>query len=278
MNKLIIIYFGEIMERFFSNKVNNLSIGFCAAFLFGLVSCGPVNPGETVTEDLGMDFVFLNGGTFRMGCSIENGSCQTDETPQIEVTVSDFKIGKYEVTQAQWEAVTGSNPSRITACGEDCPVENVAWTEVQGFIAALNAQTDKGYRLCTEAEWEYAARAGTETRWSCGNDPECLENTSWYDEAWNAGNTHPVGQKAANPWNLYDMNGNVWEWVQDWYSENYYAESSLTDPKGPQDGSDRVNRGGGWTSSERDCRSASRNYNSLAYRHKSLGFRLCLDD
>jgi len=259
------------------NKTKKVVSGCWVILLFGFSCCGPLNPGETTTEDLEMEFVFLNGGTFAMGCSPENGSCQTNETPQIEVTVSDFSIGKHEVTQAQWVAVMGSNPARNTSCGDDCPVENVTWNEVQGFISVLNAQTGKNYRLCREAEWEYAARAGTETRWSCGNDPECVEDIAWYDETWNAGSTHPVGQKASNPWHLHDMNGNVWEWVNDWYDENYYAVSPLADPQGPSNGSDRVNRGGGWTSNGRDCRSAARNYNSPLYKHKSLGFRLCLD-
>ena len=147
------------------------------------------------------------------------------------------------MTQGQWQAVMGSNPSQFTG-DPNRPVENVSWDDVQEFIRRLNAREGGAtYRLPTEAEWEYAARAGTTTRWSFGDDASQLGRYAWHDG--NAGGqTHPVGQLQPNPWGLYDMHGNVWEWVQDWYGK--YASGTAVDPAGPSSGSYHVFRGGGW--------------------------------
>ena len=182
-----------------------------------------------------------------------------------------FYLGKYEVTQGQWQAVMGSNPSHFTA-DPSRPVENVSWANVQEFIRRLNGQEGGAtYRLPTEAEWEYAARAGTTSRWSFGDEVSQLGRYAWYDE--NAeGQTHSVGQLQPNPWGLYDIHGNVWEWVQDWYGK--YASGTAVDPTGPSSGSDRVYRGGSWRYTARFCRSAFRYYDAPGFRLDNVGFRL----
>jgi formylglycine-generating enzyme required for sulfatase activity len=174
-----------------------------------------------------MEFVTIPVGEFMMGCSPSDSACGSDEKPlhKVQITKS-FEIGKYEVTQAQWLEVMRSNPS--SSLGADRPVEMVSWTDVQDFLAQMNARNDSyRYRLPTEAEWEYAARAGTAEP-LYGN----LDAIAWYPG--NSGNqTHPVGQKQPNAWGLYDMLGNVGEWCQDWYDSSYYSNSPAADPPGP---------------------------------------------
>ena len=182
-----------------------------------------------------------------------------------------FWLGKHEVTQGQWAAVMGENPSYFSDCGEDCPVESVSWEDVQGFIGRLNErESGWGYRLPTEAEWEYAARAGT-----TGARYGELEEIAWYG-AYGGGNsaerTHPVGEKRANAWGLHDMLGNVIEWTGDWYGE--YPPGAVTDPTGPGTGTYRVYRGGSWSLNARDVRSADRIYAAPGHRLIDLGFRL----
>ncbi len=152
--------------------------------------------------------------------------------------------------------------------------DNNSWNDTQTFITNLNNQTGQSYRLCTEAEWEYAARAGTETKWYCGDEESCLDKIAWYYD--NSGDkTHPVGTKSPNAWGLYDMSGNVWEWVNDWFSNSYYSMEPSTDPTGPVSGSNRVVRGGSEYSSARNCRSALRDYDYPSDGWNDLGFRLC---
>jgi len=185
----------------------------------------------------------------------------------------------YEITQGQWQAVMGANPSHYNECGSDCPVEQVSWKDIELFIRRLKELTGLSYRLPTEAEWEYAARAGTNTLYPCGDNETCLKSIAWYADT-AGGITHPVGQKQANAWGLYDMSGNVREWVQDWFSYYYYAESPATDPQGPDYSSDynqRVMRGGGIFSTAIECQSADRDYNYATFRGSDdVGFRLCL--
>jgi formylglycine-generating enzyme required for sulfatase activity len=195
-----------------------------------------------------------------------------DEKPVHTVRITQpFYLGKHEVRQGQWQAVMGNNPSRFTG-DPNRPVENVSWDDVQEFIRRLNAREGGAiYRLPTEAEWEYAARAGTTTRWSFGDEASQLGRYAWYDG--NArGQTHPVGQLQPNPWGLYDMHGNVWEWVQDWYGG--YASGTAVDPAGPSSGLGRVYLGGGWFTPARYCRSAGRGSVAPGKRIDSLGFRL----
>ena len=229
-------------------------------------------PGASLAADFGIEMVFVEGGTFQMGATSEQGSdAGADEKPVHSVTLSDFYIGKYEVTQAQWKAVMGNNPSSLK--GEDRPVENVSWNDIQEFIKKLNQLTGKRYRLPTEAEWEYAARGGKKSKGYKYSGRNTLAKVAWYDG--NSGSkTHPVGQKRPNELRLYDMSGNVWEWCQDWYGA--YGSSAQTDPMGPASGSNRVLRGGSWRSSARSCRVADRDYFNPSYGSSNYGFRLVL--
>jgi formylglycine-generating enzyme required for sulfatase activity len=223
---------------------------------------------KTQTNSIGMEFVLIPTGSFMMGSDLYADS---NETPQHRVTISQsFYLGKYEVTQAQWEAVMGNNPSEFK--GQSNPVENVSWNDAQTFIERLNRKEGtKKYRLPTEAEWEYAARAGTTTLFSFGDDVDSLGQYAWYATIMSL----PVGGKLPNPWGLYDMHGNVWEWVQDWYDESYYAKSPASDPRGPAVGSNRVLRGGGFASdSAEPLRSAKRGSYSPEIRSVVSGFRI----
>ena len=185
-----------------------------------------------------------------------------------------FYLGKYPVTQAQWEAVMGSNPSKFK--GRDNPVEHVSWNDAQTFIKRLNANEGHSrYRLPTEAEWEYAARAGTTSAYFFGDDKNEFLSYGWTSVNFEY-QLIPVGTRLPNAWGLYDVYGNVWEWVQDWYGENYYANSPGTDPKGPSSGAFRVFRGGSFNDSAEGCRSAGRYNYSPGYRNVFIGFRLAL--
>ena len=226
-----------------------------------------------------IEFVWVPPGEFQMGSTSQHAN--DDEKPVTRVRLTQgFWMGKYEVTQAQWQEVM-KNPGELIEfieC-EDCPVLEVSWEEVQEFIKRLNARPGGGkYRLPTEEEWEYAARAGTTTDTYAGditqpegNDP-VLNAIAWYRE--NSGSElHPVGRKAPNGWGLYDMLGNVWEWVADWYVQPYPG-GSVTDPAGPRSGTHRVARGGSLVSFARSCRSARRSGDLPGNRVNTLGFRL----
>ena len=205
-----------------------------------------------------IEMVFVQGGTFNMGCTDEQGSdCNSDEKPAHQVTVSDYYIGKYEVTQGLWKIVMGNNPSNFKYCGDDCPVENVSWDDCQIFINKLNQLTGKRFRLPTEAEWEYAARGGSkasyQTKYAGSN---ALGKVAWYDQNsdvnYSGGyeykgrklGTHTVGTKKPNALGIYDMTGNVWEWCNDRYGD--YSSGGVMNPKGASTGSYRVIRGGSW--------------------------------
>ncbi len=211
--------------------------------------------------------VSVAGGTFTMGSPSREGS-RNDNECQHSVTVNSFSMGQYEVTQAQWKAVMGSNPSGHIGCA-DCPVENVSWDDVQAFIKRLNIATGKHYRLPSEAEWEYAARGGVKTRYYPYAGSNTPGSVAWYKN--NSGSeTHPVGSKLPNELGLYDMSGNVWEWCQDVYQA--YPSDNHTDGNGQ----DRVNRGGSAFNPAPNCRVACRNYLHPAYPTVTLGFRLAL--
>jgi formylglycine-generating enzyme required for sulfatase activity len=187
-----------------------------------------------LNSDAGIAFVQIQPGQYMMGCSVGDIDCNADERPihQVQIT-KPFQIGKFEVTQAQWQSVMGSNPSTIK--GDDRPVETISKDEAHEFLNRLNARNDGfRYRLPTEAEWEYAARAGT-----AGSYTGKLDEVAWYNGN-SEDETHPVGQKKPNAWGLYDMEGNVKEWVEDYYSATYYSNSPAVDPTGPPGG-----RGGG---------------------------------
>ncbi len=206
-------------------------------------------------------------GCFQMG----SNSGYYFEQPVHRVCVGSFMLGKYEVTQNQWQAVMGDNPSKFKNCGGECPVERVSWHDVQTFIQRLNNQTGEHYRLPTEAEWEYACRSGGRNQKYCGGSNP--DSVAWYEG--NSGKTtHPVGQKRANGLELYDMSGNVYEWVQDWYNRSYYNNSPKNNPAGASGGSSRVNRGGSWRYGASSQRSASRNGYDPGVRNSDIGFRL----
>ena len=220
------------------------------------------------------EMVFVEGGTFQMGATSEQGSeTKDDEKPVHNVTLSDFCIGKTEVTQALWKAVMGKNPSHFK--GDSLPVESVLWNDCRKFIKKLNAMTGENFRLPTEAEWEYAARGGKQSRgykYSGSND---LDSVAWYNS--NISNkTHPVATKQPNELGLYDMSGNVYEWCQDRYAEDYYSNSPQVNPQGPDFGSDRVLRGGSWVGVPWYCRVSLRFNDTPDYRCICYGLRLLL--
>ncbi len=223
---------------------------------------------EVTDPVTGMEFVFVKGGCFKMGDTFSVG--EKDERPVHEVCVSDYYLGKYEVTQSQWKLVMGNNPSANKACGPDCPVEYVSWNAVQEYLRQLNGKSGIQYRLPTEAEWEYAARSGgKEEKWAGTNDEASLGEFAWYDK--NSDTVmHPVGQKKPNGLGLHDMTGNVLEWCHDWYSENYYEKSPKNNPSGPASGEKRVMRGGYVD----DFRAGKRNQDDPDAEDGSNGFRL----
>jgi len=214
-----------------------------------------------------MEFVKIQPGEFMMGCSASDSECNSSEKPAHRVRITKaFEMGKYEVTQVQWDSVMGSNPSNFK--GEDRPVEQVSWNDVQSFLQKLNSRNDGyRYRLPTEAEWEYAARAGT-----AGTYTGSLDAMAWYSNNSDS-QTHPVGQKQPNAWGLYDMQGNVAEWVQDWYDATYYKSSPASDPQGPAKGYTRVLRGGSWDYNSRVSRISFRGFNGPSDRINYFGFR-----
>lgn len=233
---------------------------------------------DRLISDLGLRLIWIKPGTFNMG-SVSGG--ENDERPVTQVTISrGFWLGRTEVTQAQWTVVMGSNPSYHK--GDNLPVEMVSWNDAMEFCRKLTAREraagrlpdELAYTLPTEAQWEYACRAGT-----TGDYAGALDAMAWYeansgDQTHSIGQTHPVGQKQANAWGLYDMHGNVWEWCLDWYGN--YPGGSVTDPAGTPSDSYRVYRGGGWWFNAVHCRSTFRIRNELDDRWDFLGFRLAL--
>ena len=249
--------------------------GFAIALAL-LAGCDPgppqPMPGSAWQSSAGMEFAWIPAGSFEMGSPADEAGRDDDER-QHEVRISQgFWMGKYEVTQGEWDAVTGENPSHFDPC-DRCPVESVSWAEVDAFIRELNA-TEAGsgnaYRLPTEAEWEYAARAGT-----TGARYGELGEIAWY-EANSEGRTRLVGAMQANTWGLHDMLGNVWEWTADWYGE--YPSGLVTDPAGPSSGSERVLRGGGYRAEAVELRAANRIHFGRDFRRPNIGFRLVREE
>jgi formylglycine-generating enzyme required for sulfatase activity len=231
---------------------------------------------KTITNSIGMEFVSIQAGEFDMGSPANETGRRDSEGPVHRVKISSaFYMGKYEVTQKQWRDVMGSSSSSFK--GDNLPVESVSWNEVQEFIKKLNENKGSNkYRLPSEVEWEYAARAGTTTRFSFGDDESKLSEYAWYDS--NQGDkTHSVGQKNPNPWGLYDMHGNVWEWVQDKWHNDYYGAPTEGSSWGSGDSTDRVTRGGCWNPYTGGCRLAYRDKLDPVSSSYALGFRLVMD-
>ncbi len=295
-------------EYAYLGKILGAVVGLVIVLLGGYFLMSKMGqPEKNRTNSIGIEFTLIPSGSFQMGCSDGDDDCLDDEIPQHKVTISNsFYMGKYEVTQGQWKRVMGNNPSYFQNCGENCPVEQVSWNDAQEFIkklCELEKMSPCKYRLPTEAEWEYAARAGSRTRIYTGDMKELGENNSPELDgiAWYGGNSgvsygggydcsewsekqysslecgaHPVGQKKPNAWGLYDMIGNVWEWNEDRYDSKYYENDNQTDPKGAEKGKDRSLRGGSWSSLAGDDRLSYRNRSYPDNRDTYYGFRLVL--
>jgi formylglycine-generating enzyme required for sulfatase activity len=240
--------------------------------------------GTFIMNSIGMQLAWIPSGSFMMGSPASEANRSNDEGPQRLVTIGQgFWMGRYEVTQGQYEAVMGTNPSAFKTCGRDCPVEQVSWNDAKEFISRLNARNDGFvYSLPSEAEWEYAARAGTTTAFAFGNSLSSTQAN--FDGNYPYGNapkgpylerTTKVGSYRPNAWGLYDMHGNVWEWAEDIYQDSYTGlptDGSANTTRG--DSSFRLLRGGSWGSLGGSSRSAYRGSNNLTYRNLSLGFRV----
>jgi|688.fasta_scaffold02669_10 sulfatase modifying factor 1 len=288
------------------------------------LTAAPAHPGQ-VRNSVGMTLVFIPPGTFTMGSPENEPSREKQEVPHRVTLTKGFYLGRYEVTVGQFRQFVADTKYRtdgerdgIGAYGideagkieamharftwktpgfeqtDDHPVVDVSWQDATAFCRWLSTKEGKTYRLPTEAEWEYACRAGTDTPYAFGPDAEGLANAGNAADAtararypgWTIGIraedghvcTAPVGQFAANAFGLHDMHGNVWEWCADWYDPKGYANDKQTDPSGPVAGNDRVQRGGGWSSDAKRCRSASRiGRDAAGYRGCYLGFRVVLD-
>ena len=225
--------------------------------------------GEFTVNGVTFKMIRVDGGIFLMGST----SGEADEEPVHEVRVKSFSIGQTEVTQELWEAVMGNNPSLIK--GKKNPVEQVSWDDCQMFIQKLNKLTGRKFRLPTEAEWEFAARGGTQSKGYTYSGSNKIEDVAWY-----VGNsdkiTYEVASKYPNELGIYDMSGNVWEWCQDWYARDYYSYCVAINPTGPSSGYLRVNRGGSRGSYASGCRVSSRSGNPHEFEYNYVGFRLAL--
>ncbi|MDH3601947.1 MAG: formylglycine-generating enzyme family protein, partial [Candidatus Tectomicrobia bacterium] len=234
-----------------------------------------------------LDMVELAGGAFWMGSPDSDEDAYDEEKPRYEVTLSEFCISRYPIMRQLYQDIMGVSPERWERDQEDdrLPASYVSWCDAVAFCNALSERVGlqpcyridgeivewdanaDGYRLPTEAEWEYACRAGTETKWFCGDDPSALERYAWFGQR----SVQPVGAKEPNPWGLHDMAGNVWEWCWDWFGD--YDDLSMRNPTGPENGNFRVLRGGAFVSDARDLRSADRDWVEPEYRDDGVGFR-----
>ena len=253
---IVCVALSALMYKFFERTTENPQV---------------IVPADFIEPQYGIEMMFVLGGTFIMGCTPEQeDDCMDDERPVREVTLSDFYIGKYEITQAQWTAVMGADNNPSAFRGDNLPVERVSWNEVREFIEKLNGITGGNYRLPTEAEWEYAARGGAQSRGYKYSGSNTIDDVAWY---WgNSGYvTNHVGTKRANELGIHDMSGNVYEWVLDWYG--HYNDNPQTDPRGPVVGMSRVIRGGSWYDAWSE-RVTARDFDNPDNRGGNLGFRL----
>ncbi|NEW60868.1 formylglycine-generating enzyme family protein [Sulfurovum sp. bin170] len=231
---------------------------------------------KTITNSIGMKFIKIPTGSFLMGRDAHLEEGDEDELPQHHVSIDSFYMQTTPVTQNQWIKIMRDNPSKFKAPNN--PVENICWHDAQRFISKLNQiEGENRYRLPTESEWEYAVRAGTTTQYHFGNSEKELARYAWYDR--NSENRpHPVGEKKANSWGLYDMYGSIWEWVEESYHENYdhAPNSDITWRRDDKQDICKVLRGGSWVAHANLARSATRNYNRADFGFVTSGFRLVL--
>ncbi|MCE2814151.1 MAG: formylglycine-generating enzyme family protein [Planctomycetota bacterium] len=275
----------------------HLSVFLPSLMIIGMMQLGcqeRAQSPQTITNGIGMEMVLIKQGNFIMGSPKtefgDGGKHLEDESPQHEVRISrDFYMGQTEVTQVQWKAIMGTEPwkgKENVKEGDNYPASYISWTQAGEFCQRLSKQEEKQgrkYRLPTEAEWEYACRAGTKTKYSCGDDDGTLSEYAWFDaNAKNAGESyaHEVGRKKANGYGLHDMHGNVSEWCTDLYDPKYYANSAKVDPLASTSSrKGRVTRGGNWFGTKGFCRSAVRDGENLPYAlSAALGFRVVLLD
>ena len=259
------------------DATTNTTVGLSTSLLF------PQLPLKKFTNTIGMEFVFIPPGDFIMGSPLSEYERRPDEVPHLVKFSKGYYIQTTEVTQGQWKKIMGKNPSHFDECGDNCPVETVSWDDIQEFIRKLNMyEGNKKYRLPTEAEWEYACRAGTSTPFSYG---QCLssEQANYNGDYPYKGcptggedrnKTIPAASLLPNPWGIYDMHGNVWEWCQDWMGE--YPSQPVVDPVGPPSREKRIYRGGGQNDTAEYNRSAFRAQFKPHRRSGVLGFRLAM--
>jgi formylglycine-generating enzyme required for sulfatase activity len=260
-------------------RLSDLALAAC---IIGLVSgCGGQAPPKDFANGIGMKFVWISPSSFMMGSPNEERERKSHETQHKVKITKGFYMGVYPVTQDEWMTVMGNNPSEFKG-EKKLPVDSVSWDDCQAFIKKLKEKDNKPYRLPTEAEWEYACRAGTTTAFHFGDtistDQANYKGTYTYGDGKKGvfrEKTTPVGSFPANAWGLYDMHGNVFQWCQD--KDGEFPETDAVDPQGPEDGDRRVVRGGSWKDDPEFCRSASRRWYKPDLRFERIGFRLCFN-
>ena len=231
-------------------------------------------PGDIISNSIGMKLIYIPAGEFMMGSPSDDDDRGDIESLHRVRISKGFWMGITEVTQRQWKAVMDSNPSYFK--GDDLPVVDISWNDAVEFCRKLSRREGRQYCLPTEAQWEYACRAGSSSTYSFGDDVSQIGDYVWYET--NCGGAQPVGQKKPNAFGLYDIHGNAWEWCQDWYGKDYYSVGPAVDPTGPSSGKTRVLRGGGWSHSAYYCRVAYRHNYSPYYRDFNGGLRVVLLD
>ena len=262
--------------------------------LFYLLMCAALFAGcrggkdyeEKAVSGFLFEMVYVQGGTFQMGATTEGWEYDNDEMPVHAVTLSDYYIGKHEVTQGLWKAVMGTSVEEqmekseekqgLPGVGDNYPMYYVNLDEAQEFVRKLSELTGKKYVLPTEAQWEYAARGGAKSKGFKYSGSNTIGNVAWYQGNCETGSNHPVGTKAPNELGIYDMSGSVWEWCADWYDDEYYANSPQTNPAGPASGPGRVGRGGSSANDAWSCQVFHRDGSRPVCRAFRLGFRVAM--
>ena len=274
-----------IMPNLTTRSLMAFFLFFTAFILNGLPCKAEQGTEKTFTNSLGMEFVLIPKGAFLMGTPMDEPGREKDELQHKVILEKPFYMQTTEVTVKQWRSVMGKSFFGGKKGEDDMPVVKVSCQDCVSFIKKLNALNEGAYRLPTEAEWEYACRAGSKTAYSWGNDIDCskanystntLKSSECVSSAKEKGlepdQPSPVKSYAPNAFGLYDMNGNVWEWCQDWYAP--YDGNKITNPTGPKSGSDKIRRGGSWYGAGQRCRSGNRNFSHFANRYQTTGFRL----